>query len=164
MPDARKLDDAVAAPLIPASLVSASVTKLPVTFDGGNFGSFDGVSPTFDETTKSVYGITASGNWVDCSNYVGDLLMLVNLGAVSGGPGSISVQFKSANSAAGSSAVIEATDPRNAGLATLTSSGVVAVPYRANCISNKYAGASCTLSGVSSAVLSVDLIGRPKIR
>jgi hypothetical protein len=132
MPDARKLDDAVVSPLLPAASDASAAT-------------------------------TASGNWVDCSNYVGDLLVVINVGSVTGTLGSLAVQLQSAAANTGASAANEAADPRSAGLATITAVGTYTIVYAANYLANKFVGVSCSYTGITAAVMSVELIGRPKI-
>lgn len=106
---------------------------------------------------------TGSGNWVDVSNAVGDLLIIVNLGSATGSFGSLKVQLQSAAANTGASAVNEASDPRNAGLITAVATGVYAMAYKTDYVANQFIGVNCTFTGITAATFGVELILRPKI-
>lgn len=103
---------------------------------------------------------TASGSWVDTSNYIGDILIVVNVGSVTGSYGSVKVQLQSAAANTGASAANETADPRNSGLLTVTANGAYVFAYGTDYLANKYVGVAVTFTTVTAAVMSVEVIGR----
>jgi len=106
---------------------------------------------------------TGSGNWVDCSNFIGDLLIVVNIGANVGGYGSVKVQLQSATANTGAGAANETADARNAGLLTVIANGVTVMAYDSDMLANKFVGVACTYTTITSATMSVELIARKSI-
>jgi hypothetical protein len=106
---------------------------------------------------------TPSGSWIDISNAIGDLLLILNLGSVTGAFGSLKVQLQSATANTGASATNEAADPRNLGLITAGADGVFVIPYKTDFITNQFVGVACTFTGITAATFGVELVLRPKI-
>lgn len=103
---------------------------------------------------------TGSGSWVDVSNWIGDMLLVVDVSANVGGYGSITVQLQSATANTGAAAANETSDPRNSGLLTITANGTFVMPYSADKTANKFVGVNCVYTTVTSATFGVTLLGR----
>ena len=139
----------------------------------GNFGALAAnVFPLIPSGANASAPTTASGNWVDVENFLGDLLLVVNVGSVTGSFGSLKVQLQSASANTGSGAVNETLDPRNAGLLTITAAGTYAMPYGINYLSSYatsgnagvgcFVGAKTTFTGITASNFSIDLVLDPR--
>lgn len=100
---------------------------------------------------------------MDVSNYVGDILIVVDLGSVTGSLGSLNVQMQSATAATGAAAANETADPRNSGLLTVVALGAAVMPYGINYLANKFVGVATTFTGITACVAGVLVLGRKRI-
>jgi len=138
MGHARLLDDCVVA----ASILAASQASAPTT---------------------------GSGKWFDTTDVEGDILVVVNVGSVTGSFGSLAVQVQCADDVNGTGAanVVDPTSGSSGtgytvaanGLLTITATGTYAIAIT-GAQAKRYLGVACTFTGITAAVMGVDIVTR----
>lgn len=104
---------------------------------------------------------TPSGEWTDISNEIGDLLLIVDVGSVTGSFGSVNVQVQVGSDNTGASPV-NAVDPRGT-LLTITAAGVYGIAIDADKQPKSFIGITTTFTTVTAAVMSCVMVGRGNI-
>lgn len=102
---------------------------------------------------------TASGSWVDISNYIGDVAIVVDVPSVTGSLGSLAVQAQVSAANTGASPA-NCVDARNSGLSTITAVGCSSFPINSDNQPANFLGVTCTYTGITAGQFSITIVGR----
>ena len=107
--------------------------------------------------TATTGGSTGSGSWQSLQGDSGDVLIVVDVHAVTGS-GTITVQAQTASANTGAGAA-NATDPRGTSLA-ITAVGVYLLPIASNAQANLFIGVQVSYTGFTGSIMTVVLLER----
>lgn len=127
--------------------------------DARNLADLSQVFPMVPAGANASAPTTASGSWVDTENWIGDAVLVVNVGSVTGSFGSLKVQIECSAANTGTSPS-NCADPRNAGLLTITALGTYVMPFNVDQLPLDFVGVACTYTGITAATFSAEIIGR----
>jgi hypothetical protein len=125
-----------------------------------NFGNAQ-LYPLITACVNASAPTTASGSWVDCENFIGDVAVLVTIYSATGSFGSLAVQAQASAANTGASAA-SILDPRNQGLLTATAVGSFVLPIAVNCMPANFLGVACTYTGITAGDFSIELIAKKR--
>lgn len=107
--------------------------------------------------TTTTGGTTGSGSWVDIENFDGDVLMVLDLHAVTGS-GTVTVQASVSAAATGAGST-NAVDPGGTTM-TPTAIGVYLLALGVDYQPQIYMGCTLSLTGFTACTATVSLLGR----
>ena len=105
---------------------------------------------------------TPSGDWIDLSDYEGDVAIVVNIGAITGS-GTVNVQARVSAANTGASAA-DAADPRGTIAQPAAAKAVAVIFVNATNQANKFVGVAVTLTGITAAQTAVTLMGHKRAK